>query len=139
MCNYVLQKRRVFQTYVYKDIFLFWSEQTIIRVCESIFETRSRLKCNLNPTLNFIYHINIFIWLLRSVLTSLSTEQQVLGSIPGSALGLFSSGELFHSIYGLGISLLFAHVLSYDVIGECLWTFDFRSGETLQLCSCFYM
>ena len=33
---------------------------------------------------------------------TLSTDQDVLGSTPGSAVGLFSIGELFH-MYGLAV------------------------------------
>ena len=41
-----------------------------------------------------------------SVVTSLSTDQQVPGSIPGPASGFFSNWELFHGMYGLGVSVL---------------------------------
>jgi hypothetical protein len=43
------------------------------------------------------------------------------GSIPGSALGFFSNGEIFHSMYGLDVfcvSVSFVHVLSCVVFGD---------------------
>ena len=43
------------------------------------------------------------IQLLDSMGTSLLTDQEVLGSISGSAMGFFSSGELIQDIYGLGV------------------------------------
>ena len=39
-----------------------------------------------------------------SVVISLSTYQEVSGSIIGSTVVFFSSGELFHGMYGLGAS-----------------------------------
>ena len=37
------------------------------------------------------------------MVTCLPTDQVVLGTIPGSAVRLFSSGELFHGIYELNV------------------------------------
>ena len=43
--------------------------------------------------------------LAQSVATSLSFDQDIPGWIPGSAVGFFSSGELFHGMYGLDASV----------------------------------
>ena len=36
--------------------------------------------------------------------------QEVPGSIPGYVMGLFSGGELFHGMYGLGVSVFQCHL-----------------------------
>ena len=51
---------------------------------------------------------------------SLPTDQDAPGSIPGSAVGLFSSGKLFHDMYELGFPVfqcrvpMFCPVLSME-------------------------
>ena len=35
---------------------------------------------------------------------SVTIDQEISGSIPGSAMGIFSSAELFHGVYGLAAS-----------------------------------
>ena len=35
----------------------------------------------------------------------LPSDQEVLGSVPGSAMEFFCSGELFHGMYGLVVSV----------------------------------
>ena len=58
------------------------------------------------------------------MLKPLSTNQEVLGSVPGSAFKYFSSGELFHDMYGLDVSVvqfplsMFCPVLSSKDIPE---------------------
>ena len=42
---------------------------------------------------------------LGSVVASLPTEQTAPGLISASAVGHFYRGELFHDIYGIGVSL----------------------------------
>ena len=55
-----------------------------------------------------------------SVVTSLATDGEVKGSISGSAVSFFSSGQLFHSMYRLSVTVLqfpfatFRPVLSYE-------------------------
>ena len=39
-------------------------------------------------------------------------DQEIPGLIPGSAMGFFSSGLLFHGSYGLGVSVSVVQVLS---------------------------
>ena len=39
------------------------------------------------------------------MVTSLPTDQEAPGSIPGSIVGLLSNGGLFHCMYGIGISM----------------------------------
>ena len=59
-----------------------------------------------------------------SVLTSLSTDQQVSCSIPSSVLGIFSGWELFNDIYGLGLCVsvpLFCTVLTSEETHELCW------------------
>ena len=48
----------------------------------------------------------LFFRVLGSVLTSFYIYQEVLGSIPGSTVGFFSSVELFHGSYELGAASL---------------------------------
>ena len=64
------------------------------------------------------------LWPVDLVVMFLSIDQEVLGSIPGSAVEYVSSKELLHDVYGLGIfmvSLLSVHVLSLAIFvgGSC--------------------
>ena len=61
-----------------------------------------------------------FVWALRNE-RSLTTDQEVPGSIPGSAVGFFSSGELFHGMHRLEVYVFFVHVQSCIVFwgGPC--------------------
>ena len=76
---------------------------------------------------------------LDSIVMSLRTFQEVLGLIPGSALGYFSGGELLQSMYGLGISVLVVHVLSCVVFGRgscILLTVDQRDFAIVSVVLC---
>ena len=46
----------------------------------------------------------------------LFTDQKIPSSIPGSAVGLFSDGELFHSMYELSVSVFSVIFLFYRVL-----------------------
>ena len=76
---------------------------------------------------------------LDSVITSLSSDEDVLGSISSSDVGFFSSGELFHGLYGMVVCVLCSHSVLC-----CLWrrpqySDDHRSGKIFQLCPHFCM
>ena len=65
---------------------------------------------------------------LGSVVTSLPTDQEILGSISGSAVGFFSGGELFPYK-----KFMFQCPCPCSVLGS-LWRWplhsaDYRSGE----------
>ena len=47
----------------------------------------------------------MIVWTLGSAVTSLPTDQEVPDSIPSSAMGFLNSGESFHGMYGLGVSV----------------------------------
>ena len=63
--------------------------------------------------------------LLGLVITSLCTDQEVPASILCSALGFFSSGEVFHSMYGLFVS-----VFQYPLFKFC---HGFFGGDSCTL------
>ena len=50
---------------------------------------------------------------------SLSTKQEVPGSIPGYAVRLFSNGGLLHGVYGLDVSVFFLHFAEASNIPIC--------------------
>ena len=52
----------------------------------------------------------------HSSVVTLPTNEEAPGSIPGSAVGFFFSGELFQ--YGLGVSVSFVRNLPCIVFGE---------------------
>ena len=55
------------------------------------------------------------------MITSLPIDQEVSGLIPDFAVVFFSSGELFHGMYGLDVFVLLLsliHVLSSSVLEE---------------------
>ena len=72
---------------------------------------------------------------------SLSTGQEVQGSIPGSAIG-FSIGEMIPWYVRTAVSVsqcplsMFCSVLSLE---ESLHSGEHRSVEALQLCPCSYL
>ena len=63
-----------------------------------------------------------------------------MGSIPDSAVGFFSSWELFHSMYGPGfIIVLCLYSILLCLFRRSLFFADHRSGEALQLSVLIYV
>ena len=93
---------------------------------------------NFNYNLIVIIVKNCFLTLPLSSATLLLTDQDVSGSIPDSAVGFFSSGELFHSLCGLGVCG--SQCASCSVLQRfrkmTLSSANHRSGVALQLCTC---
>ena len=55
--------------------------------------------------MNIDNYVIILVPSLGLVVTPLPIDQEVLSSISGFVVGFFSSGQLFHNIYGLGASV----------------------------------
>ena len=60
------------------------------------------------------------------MVTSLPTDQEVSGTIAGSAMGFLFSGELFHDMFVLGI--LFQYPLSM-LLSVCLFRTFLHSAD----------
>ena len=54
---------------------------------------------NSRSTMDFSPLNNYSVRQFRTMLTTLLCDQEVLGSIPGSVVRLYSIGELFHGMY----------------------------------------
>ena len=52
---------------------------------------------------------------------SLNTDQNVINSISGSAVGFFSSGELFHGLNGLAVSVFEFPFFLFCFVLSCIW------------------
>ena len=71
---------------------------------------------------------------LGSMIKPLIINPEIPGSIPSSALGFFSSGELFLCMYDLDVLVVYEFQCSLsNFYPRSLHSTDHRLGETLQL------
>ena len=73
------------------------------------------------------------------MITLMLPDQEVPDSIPGSTVGFFFNGKLFHYMYGIGVSVsmsMFYPVLSSEESSHSLITDQERSSKSVRSPTC---